>query len=474
MALTDWNTDPSLNAVQPGINWAEGMQPAAINNSARQVMADIAAFIKNGTAVNPMIAPFNAKCDGVTDDTAALTAAVAYCCASASTKMLLMPGKSYITGSIPVARLVDTMVDDFFIIGMGPQAGFYTDKAISIFSSSVALPGSPQSENIALQNIRFEAANAATATYAFSQDFLRLKFHACYFHKMKVVTSTFHLQDWAFSLCVFRYWNGATFKAHSNIFHCVWDTCRWEAGGQDGIQSEVGGFFGSTLAHNLFEGCRSFFQQAGGNGVHIVGNYTEGNSARDYVFTDIAGGGASRGISFIGNTMVTSHGLFNVGLGDVRGFVSAGNYCSDKMFDMTSTHYGRVQSIGDYAETTLFSTPAGVHDDRPVRAAPTAATTIVAHAGGGRAGAPTLTAYFNRIATCATANDSVLLPDSDYIVQSEGLCREYVIHNDGAANLQVLSSQSDLTNLGVNLNWIIAPGATATIIQYGAGLMEKL
>lgn len=44
MAFKDWSTTAALNATLTGINWAEGMPPAAVNNSARQMMADLAAY----------------------------------------------------------------------------------------------------------------------------------------------------------------------------------------------------------------------------------------------------------------------------------------------------------------------------------------------------------------------------------------------------------------------------------------------
>lgn len=44
MAVSDWSTTPASNDTQPGINWAEGQTAASVNNSARQMMADIATW----------------------------------------------------------------------------------------------------------------------------------------------------------------------------------------------------------------------------------------------------------------------------------------------------------------------------------------------------------------------------------------------------------------------------------------------
>jgi hypothetical protein len=49
-SVYDWSTTPASNAnSDPGINWAEGMLPSAVNDSARATMAAIAAFLRDAT-----------------------------------------------------------------------------------------------------------------------------------------------------------------------------------------------------------------------------------------------------------------------------------------------------------------------------------------------------------------------------------------------------------------------------------------
>jgi hypothetical protein len=51
-SVYDWSTTPASNATaDPGINWAEGMLPSAVNDSARATMAAIAAFLRDSTVV---------------------------------------------------------------------------------------------------------------------------------------------------------------------------------------------------------------------------------------------------------------------------------------------------------------------------------------------------------------------------------------------------------------------------------------
>ena len=45
MSLYDWDTNSANNTSKPGIDWSEGMLPSAVNNSARQMMADLKAFL---------------------------------------------------------------------------------------------------------------------------------------------------------------------------------------------------------------------------------------------------------------------------------------------------------------------------------------------------------------------------------------------------------------------------------------------
>jgi hypothetical protein len=49
-SVYDWSTTAASNSnADPGINWAEGMLPSAVNDSARATMAAIAAFLRDAT-----------------------------------------------------------------------------------------------------------------------------------------------------------------------------------------------------------------------------------------------------------------------------------------------------------------------------------------------------------------------------------------------------------------------------------------
>src|ERR1051325_5536196 len=53
--IKSWSTTPASNATVGSINWAEGMPPSAVNDSARQEMADVAEFYQS------MYATFQAR-----------------------------------------------------------------------------------------------------------------------------------------------------------------------------------------------------------------------------------------------------------------------------------------------------------------------------------------------------------------------------------------------------------------------------
>lgn len=48
MSIYDWSTNPANNAIKPGIDWSENMLPSQVNNSARQMMADVASYVASG------------------------------------------------------------------------------------------------------------------------------------------------------------------------------------------------------------------------------------------------------------------------------------------------------------------------------------------------------------------------------------------------------------------------------------------
>ena len=209
---------------------------------------------------------FGAVCDGATDDTAAVQAAINYCATFSEWPALLVPGKCLITSSLNINRAVDTTTSDFHVIGRGPGAGFYTTSAVTVFDSTIAYGSAnswgalaPVSENIVFDKIQFETSVAGTASYAMSGKFLRVKFNDCRFQSMKCANATTaYLQTWYFLNCTIRYCNTQTFLV--------------------GL-----GSFDVSFLHNIIENNYRLFYSApnspGGNaGFRLIDNVIEGTN----------------------------------------------------------------------------------------------------------------------------------------------------------------------------------------------------
>jgi hypothetical protein len=209
---------------------------------------------------------FGAVCDGTTDDTAAVQAAVNYCATFSQWPALLIPGKCKITSSININRLVDTTTSDFIIRGQGAGAGFYTTSAITVFDSTLAYGAAnawgafaPSSENVVFDSIQFETSAVSNASYAMTGKFLRIKFLNCRFQGMKAANATTaYLQTWHFLNCTIRYCTTQTFLV--------------------GL-----GSFDVSFLHNIIENNYRLFYSApnspGGNaGFRLIDNVIEGTT----------------------------------------------------------------------------------------------------------------------------------------------------------------------------------------------------
>jgi hypothetical protein len=75
MAVTDYNTNPTLNTAISGIDISEGSAAAGYNNALRQIMADIAAWIASNGVTYPISIANGGT--GQTDATAAFNALAA-------------------------------------------------------------------------------------------------------------------------------------------------------------------------------------------------------------------------------------------------------------------------------------------------------------------------------------------------------------------------------------------------------------
>lgn len=306
------------------------------------------------------IKDFGAACDGVTDDTAAVQAAINYCATFSQWPALLVPGKTRITASVNIDRMVDTTTSEFRIIGFGPAAGFYVDSAITIFNSTIAVTADPKSEHIAFEGIHFEASSAALSAYVISKKFLRVRFDRCFFRRIRCLSATIYAQDYRFTNCKAAYWSGQFFASDGAFgIQSVASVFEFGGGGFYLVSpAGVSGTVGCAFSHNIFEGSAGPFLSATSIlGMQLHGNYFEGNTnpAISFEYNALP----HRGISHCGNFYASTAAnladasFYEIGWGRVEGAASSGNYANGRLHN-TSNAVGRSLHIfGDNAAIEL-------------------------------------------------------------------------------------------------------------------------
>jgi hypothetical protein len=304
---------------------------------------------------------FGATCDGVTDDSAAVQAAVNYCLTFNGAKSLLVPGKCRLGSSIIINRLVDSTTTRFRIIAEGSDAGFYTTSNVIMFDTTLPVTTDPQSENISFEGVTFSTDNNTRNTFVLAAGkFLRMQFINCDFQLIRCMYSTaIYAQTYHFYQCRARYWLDYFFSsAGAYDFHAEIDM----KGGGTGFRllSATRPVLRADLTDCTFEGCSGSFIVAGdANGLTIANNYIEYNGS---VALNFDAGYSNSTITVSGNTFVQTApqiadvNFYDVQWGETTRAVSFGNYCNGKLHN-TSKIVGadRLLTIsGDYAAVELY------------------------------------------------------------------------------------------------------------------------
>ena len=308
------------------------------------------------TAAPVNVADFGAKCDGTTDDTAAVQLAIDYCLTNH--RDLLVNGNCYITSSLKIDKPVDDPTyDEYFTILTDSNGGFIVKSAIAMFSSNIAFTTAPVVALVRFQNLVFQCNNSALNAYVLDDGrFLRTVFTGCTFSKIKCLTTTsVNTQSIYFLQCNVRRFVGIFFNSNAYTYDFKMVECLIEAG--TGSALRFNNPVGCSVVSSCIEGMSgTAIIYDGAQALDVTGCYFEANGL-DIDGTD---GGTSTsvsyGVCFNGNYFSNSTATYTVKWGQtLSGCISIGNWHTGSMHDITVAPTGIV--VFDTAQNSLSNIP---------------------------------------------------------------------------------------------------------------------
>lgn len=430
-------------------------------------------------AVYATDAPFNAKCDGTTDDTTALAAAIAFCLSN--NRDLIISGPMRLTGSVLIDRPADSKRSVFSLIGQGENAGFIANTAITLFDTSLAAPSdgngefAPISEYVRFDHLRF--FSPISGAYAISGKMFRVMFAFCEFVGMDCMNSPYYAQEIKGVGNTIQRSSGRFLKSQG-AYAVQWHSSKIQFCGLTGpalfdLHSDSGkrGIVGCSFHQNEIEGNGNGFVRGGLiGGLSMSGNYCEFNAGK--ILTVV--GNNSRGIAFTGNYIGASStnkadtNWWEIDWGGVSGggFFSAGNFCDGRLHDDSqldpNTLLVHDNALLGLRRGTRFNALTASGQGQAQR-------NVVAAPGGGAANAVQITAPMVYISDAATAGDSVKLPLAR---PGSGRSLTVTIYNIAPQAVAVFPNGSD-TIFGVTGSYSQPSGTVEQYTCFNDGLWIK-
>ena len=302
---------------------------------------------------------FGAVCDGSTDDTAAVQAAVNYC--SPFDIDLLVPGMCKINPAVMVIinRAVGAHDKQFRIIGVN-GGGFLLTTTGAMFTSSTAFTTDPVSEMVCFENINFQSPGGATGYYVLNDGrFLRMKFSGCTFQSinmLKLAGSCNYIQSIYTYDCNIRHITGLFIDVPSLgvsfDFHFRGNICE----AISGSFIRIGFPQASYVTGNLIEGVAGTALIFNGcQGFSIHSNYFEANITD----IDMTGTQLLSGLDIRGNAYSRASYAWAVNYAVLWGTnrsacVTEGNFTDGKMHSFSPNNSVGVR-MNDTATVTVSS-----------------------------------------------------------------------------------------------------------------------
>jgi hypothetical protein len=264
-----------------------------------------------------------------------------------------------LTDPVNIDIAVGHAYQEFRIIGSGLNAGFYTANAINMFSSTIPHTNAPVSEHITFENIHFEAStNDLNAFVLDGNKFLRMKFHNCFFLKIRCAYSATFLQSYKFILCNIRQVKGVFIEVTTgglvnglvSDFHWTDNVMESPTVTPSAFLKTVGTVTGASFKGGLFEGATSgpFYEADHSFGVSFIGMYFEGLSDNTIKL------GVSLSAYIAGNYF-NNMAPYDIDCGLSRNIVSQGNYsASPGIYNnsaMADVNQDGLLSQGDYSQS---------------------------------------------------------------------------------------------------------------------------
>lgn len=327
----------------------------------------------DGASVN--VKDFGAVGDGVTDDTAAVQAAINYCLSfeiptvkgQSLIPQLCVSGMCLITSTLNIDR-TEPQSSQFRIVGDGVVGGFVVNTAITIFSttfagSNAATPASSVLSNqITFENLTFQGQSSVEAYAIDLPKYVRTYVTSCFFNRIALCkTTTGYIQTAYLDKCFARYSPYkfiTTVDAYDmSISESFFEAC------QDSIFTATGAVSKFVATNNLCQtistGNAHFVRINTTNGATVSENYIE-NLAGNFVKVDI-GYGLTVSNNYINTRAATPNNradttFFEVWVVDAQSFTGFGNYATHRLYRFDGTTKNANIGAGDRAGVNLQNT----------------------------------------------------------------------------------------------------------------------